>query len=358
MNRSRYRNIVTSQQRASSSTVVSDESEFSSGNARDERNISSARLPTSPRVIVQPIAHTYDEDEEEFVPPRSKRSRVTVDSGLPQNYEVESNPMVIEVRLPEGISLKRLPVKSPTNTFRLTKSLPTTISDGTMDGTETLIEAEDAVFEENFMCNQCGKMYCQRSSLLAHKKKCNSKQTLRPLPTADGISEEWIQETVVDDFHDDFRCQKCGREYSQRSSLLAHAKKCGKNPIPNPRKSLPSTSSDRGEWTETTQDDDFTCQRCGRAYCQRSSKLAHEKICGKDPIHQCPLCYYATNYLANLKIHHARKHKQEEWSFRLPSIHHTFIYLSKLGNIPSKTNSQSELKWFELHLIPSNRFMQ
>lgn len=161
---------------------------------------------------------------------------------------------------------------------------------------DSLLDSEtDQDFETNLI---------EEDPLPTNSRKIK-RRTLPTLPCINDNTREWES----DHLEAIYICQHCDRSYCQRSSLLAHQKKCIKM---HPRElPMTSTSVTNADWNQVI-DDDFMCNKCGRLYCQRSSLLAHKKICGKDAAHQCQLCSYTTSYLCNMKQHIARKHHKEE----------------------------------------------
>ena len=55
----------------------------------------------------------------------------------------------------------------------------------------------------------------------------------------------------------------------------------------------------------------YCCEKCGRRYSLRKSLLRHMKLeCGKDPQFQCPYCLVKTTRNSSLKKHIRIRHPE------------------------------------------------
>ncbi|XP_063229146.1 zinc finger protein 397-like [Bacillus rossius redtenbacheri] len=110
-----------------------------------------------------------------------------------------------------------------------------------------------------------------------------------------------------------FACDQCGKAYNLRHTLLRHMRlECGKEPqfqcphCPKRSKRRRTLGPDqRGAlWGLGGGPSLFACDQCGKAYNLRHTLLRHMRLeCGKEPQFQCPHCPKRSKRRSNLLQH-------------------------------------------------------
>ncbi|XP_008479274.1 longitudinals lacking protein-like [Diaphorina citri] len=68
------------------------------------------------------------------------------------------------------------------------------------------------------------------------------------------------------------------------------------------------------KYVRTTQENQYSCQHCGKRYRWKSTLKRHEvfECGGKEPVHQCPHCDYRAKQSGNLRVHIRKYHTSIE----------------------------------------------
>lgn len=195
---------------------------------------------------------------------------------------------------------------------------------------------------ESNKCSKCNKSYSCKATLLSHSRVCGLSQDLkRSLMLSCDYCEYKTLEKCNLAKHIKFihliqyksnHCDKCGKSFSFRTTLLKHSKICGLSK--DLKRSMMRFSCDQCKFKSHEKTSLighieskhlprdhtlFKCSKCKKIFSHRSSLNKHSKICGKPEnirdsmkLFSCNECKYKFYMKSNLVRHMMTQHLQRD----------------------------------------------
>ncbi|XP_061443508.1 gastrula zinc finger protein XlCGF26.1-like isoform X1 [Rhineura floridana] len=163
-------------------------------------------------------------------------------------------------------------------------------------------ENQKAMPKGRYTCNVCGKDFCSRGNLCAHKK---IHMGVRP-----------------------FECQECGKKFRRRRDLMTHkrthtgekpfqCKDCGKR--------FSQTANLYTHAIVHSGEKPFRCSECGKMFTHKFSFTMHQKLHAGDKPYQCDTCGKSFVCKKTLR-NHQKCHLDPQ-----PCVHCGKTFRSKVG---------------------------
>ncbi|XP_026550539.1 zinc finger protein 572-like [Notechis scutatus] len=114
--------------------------------------------------------------------------------------------------------------------------------------------------EKPFECPDCGKCFCDNSSLVKHQRTHTGEKP--------------------------FQCHDCGKSFSENSSLVIHQR-------------------------THTGEKPFECPDCGKSFSNNSSLVTHQRTHTGEKPFECPDCGKSFSQSSNLVRHQRTQHRRE-----------------------------------------------
>ncbi|KAM6160565.1 zinc finger protein 445-like isoform 2-T3 [Erethizon dorsatum] len=160
-------------------------------------------------------------------------------------------------------------------------------------GAEDFCQPQGApVVEDTFPCQQCGKTFTQKKTLLEHQ----------------GIHAGKTP----------YQCSECGKGFTYRSAFIVHKKK---HAIKRKPEGAPTSSQDvvfQAPQSGHAPEEPHKCSQCGKAFRNHSFLLIHQRIHTREKPYKCRECGKAFRWSSNL-YRHQRRHSAHRQCERRPS---------------------------------------
>ncbi|KAM5314152.1 zinc finger protein 445 isoform 1-T7 [Glossophaga mutica] len=124
--------------------------------------------------------------------------------------------------------------------------------------------------EKAFLCQQCGKAFPGKKSLLNHQR--------------------------VHAGREPYRCGECAREFAHRSAFLVHKKQ---HALKRKAEATPPLGPPSGQAAEER----FKCSHCSKAFRNHSFLLIHQRVHTREKPYKCRECGKAFRWSSNLSRH-------------------------------------------------------
>nr|XP_029719022.1 zinc finger protein 665-like [Aedes albopictus] len=150
--------------------------------------------------------------------------------------------------------------------------------------------------DEQFMCEQCPKMFKTRSGLESHKGEHDA--DLRKPVKCELCGKEMRRGAslakhmkVIHTIGDPVNCNMCGKQFRTKFHMMRHrANTCA----------------------ATINSRPFKCEICGKGFSMRLTMNEHMTTHTRTSLYQCAFCFKTFGYISNLYKHRKKAHP-EEW---------------------------------------------
>ncbi|EHB16165.1 Zinc finger protein 445 [Heterocephalus glaber] len=136
------------------------------------------------------------------------------------------------------------------------------------------------VVENTFLCQQCGRTFTPKKTLLEHQRIHTGKMP--------------------------YQC-KCGKRFTYRSAFIVHKKKHAIKRKPEPGTSFSQICAFQVPQSSCLPEEPHKCSQCGKALCNHSFLLIHQRVHTREKHYKCRECGKAFRWNSNL-YRHQRRH--------------------------------------------------
>uniref|UniRef100_A0A8C2W581 Zinc finger protein 445 n=1 Tax=Chinchilla lanigera TaxID=34839 RepID=A0A8C2W581_CHILA len=137
------------------------------------------------------------------------------------------------------------------------------------------------VVENTFLCQQCGKTFTQKKTLIEHQRIHTGKTP--------------------------YQCSECGKGFTYRSAFIVHKKKHAIKRKPEGRPTFSQDVVFQVPQSSHVPEEPHKCSQCGKAFRNHSFLLIHQRIHTREKPYKCRECGKAFRWSSNL-YRHQRRH--------------------------------------------------